>query len=293
MACYHPSAVTVSRRLRRQDSPGDPRRVDSVTVPCGSCLGCRADQARAWSIRIMHESQVREPAYFLTLTYSDENLPPYGTLVPKDLSGFIKRLRKGYPAGRIGFYGCGEYGTATDRPHYHAVLFGAGLLDRSLHTVRGGAPVWTSATLADAWGLGLHEFTGVTPQAAAYVAGYVQKKIKRRHKNQWTRLDPESGELLELEPEFARMSRRPAIGKKWIERHWRDVYPRDYVVFNGREFKPPRYYDKWMEENQPELMEEVRHQRWLDQESIGDDVLIMKEKVHRARLNLFNKRSKV
>lgn len=134
----------------------------------------------------------------------------------------------------------------------------------------------------------------MTYPAAAYVAGYVRKKVRQRDDpDHYVRVDPESGELVELEREFARMSRRPAIGRQWIERYWRDVYPRDFVVMNGHEFKPPRYYDKWMEEHQPAIMEEVRYQRWKDAEEIGDEKLIMKEKIHRARTGLFASRDAI
>lgn len=126
------------------------------------------------------------------------------------------------------------------------------------------------------------------------MAGYVRKKVKRRHEQKrFERVDPATGELVQLLPEFSRMSRRPAIAREWLERYWSDVYPRDFVVMNGRPFKPPRYYDKWAEENIPEIFEEVRHQRWLDAEQIGDEKLIMKEKIHRARVNLFQPRNKL
>jgi len=89
------------------------------------------------------------------------------------------------------------------------------------------------------------------------------------------------------------MSRRPAIGKRWIERYWRDVYPRDFVVMDGHELKPPRYYDKWMEVNHPDVMFQVKEQRLVDLVEIGDEQLIMKEKVHRARVALFQGRAAV
>lgn len=127
-----------------------------------------------------------------------------------------------------------------------------------------------------------------------YTASYVRKKVRQKDDPEYyDRVDPKTGEIVRLEMEFARMSRRPAVGRRWIERYWSDAYPRDFVLFNGRPQKPPRYYDKWMEENQPEIMEEVRYQRWKDAEQIGDEKLIMKEKVHRARVGLYNNRGAV
>ena len=68
--------------------------------------------------------QLHHKAVFTTLTYSNEHLPP--TLDRKHLGGFVKRLRdrlaRSEPGRTIRFFGCGEYGTRTKRPHYHALL---------------------------------------------------------------------------------------------------------------------------------------------------------------------------
>lgn len=297
MACYHPSEVTVNRRLS-----GEQRRLDTQMVGCGHCLGCRADQAREWAIRLTHEARWHEHAYFLTLTYDDDHLPQNGSLDPEHPTGFFKRLRRLYSGRRLSYYLCGEYGDKTERPHYHAVFCGAPLLDRDFLDRRDGATVWTSPTIDSKWPYGFHEFTSVNFAAAAYVAGYVRKKVRKRDDpTHYTRVDPSTGELVELQPEYSRMSRRPAIGRRWIEQHWRDVYPRDYVVIEGREYNPPRYYDRFMDLEDEKggsharrmIMEEVRYQRFKDREVIGDEKLIMKEKIHRARIGLFSKRDKV
>jgi len=242
----------------------------------------------------MHEAQARRNSWFLTLTYDDGNLPENATLSPDDLQGFHKTLRKIFPPRSLSYYSCGEYGETTARPHYHSVLSGPAFLDRDYLTHRSGAPVFLSETISRAWPHGLHELTAVTYPAAAYVAGYVRKKVRQRDDpDHYTRVDPETGELVQLQMEFARMSLRPAIGRLWIEQYWQDVYPRDFVVMDGIPMKPPRYYDKYMEDHHPEVFEEVRHQRWLDAENIGDDKLIMKEKIHRARVGLFNPRNQI
>jgi len=130
--------------------------------------------------------------------------------------------------------------------------------------------------------------------AAAYVAGYVRKKVRRQDDPQYyQRVNPETGELVEVEQEFARMSRRPALGREWIERYWRDVYPRDFVVVNGFPMKPPRYYDKWLEDHHPETFELVKLKRLENLEEVADEKLIMKRKVHEAKTKLFKSRSKV
>jgi len=288
VACYHPSRVTIGRKSSAL--PG--RKVlDRVKVPCGHCLGCRSDQARGWAVRMVHEGDMCPPSWMVTLTYAPEKLPEYGTLVPRDVQLFLKRARADW-GSRISYYACGEYGDQTQRPHYHLALFGLPFFDRDLHTTRNKAPVYRSDQLEGWWKLGLCEFTGLTYGAARYVAAYVRKKVRQRDAPEhYTRVDPGTGELVSIAREFGRMSRRPALGRKWIERNWRDVYPRDFVVMDGVELKPPRYYDKWMEVNQPSVMMAVKEQRLVDLVEIGDEQLIMREKVHRAKVALFQGRS--
>lgn len=84
---------------------------------------------------MMHEAQMHEENSFITLTYSEENIPSDGNLKPRDFDLFMKRLvqheryyakkekRKKRP---IRYYHCGEYGEHYGRPHYHAAIFGYG-----------------------------------------------------------------------------------------------------------------------------------------------------------------------
>ena len=46
-----------------------------VTFPCGKCLECCAKYQNDWTIRLEAEYSQWKYAYFLTLTYSDENIP--------------------------------------------------------------------------------------------------------------------------------------------------------------------------------------------------------------------------
>lgn len=288
MACYHPVTVHVKKKGLVSAS------VEQV-VPCGSCLGCRADQTRDWSIRIMHEAQVQERAWFLTLTYDDENIPSDWSLDPSHLRQFFDELRKAYPEERIRYYACGEYGTQSERPHYHAVVFGAPFADRFSISSSGGNhyPTWRSPLLESVWRRGFSEIGTVTHASAQYVAGYVRKKLKKRDSAHYERLDPYTGELYDLEPEFSRMSRRPGLGMPWLEKYWKDVYPRDYVVVEGKEFRPPRAYDKWLENHHPELFFQVKWEREKNARYLAPEKLEAKEKIHQSRARLFETRSKV
>ena len=110
------------------------------------------------------EMQLHHKAVFTTLTYSNEHLPP--TLDRKHLGGFVKRLRdrlaRSEPGRTIRFFGCGEYGTRTKRPHYHALLFGVAEHE--------------GKTVQAAWDFGHTVTEKITPERIAYCAGYTAKK---------------------------------------------------------------------------------------------------------------------
>ena len=237
----------------------------------------------------MHQS-----AWFVTLTYNHEEIPTNGSLRPQDLQRFFKALRRDRPPKSLSYFGCGEYGETSQRPHYHAVLFGLDLLDKHLWRDHPSRPAWRSRTLESYWKLGHSEFSTVTPQSASYVSGYVTKKVsKRDDPNAYVRVDDQTGELFDIEPEFTRMSLRPAIGKRWIEKYWREVYPLDRIIFNGREYKPPRYYDKWMELHHPDVLIDVKLKRDREATYLPPEKLLAKETIHTARNQLFRKRNKV
>ena len=286
MSCYQPIDVIVKGKAWNTSR--------EVTVGCGICIGCRTEQARQWSVRIMHERQMHDSAWFITLTYDEESLPDNGSLCAEDLQKFFKAVRRDYPAGTVRYFACGEYGDESQRPHYHAVLYGVDFLDRYFLRCDNGYNVWRSAHLEHYWDNGFSEFGTVTPKSASYVAGYVKKKVaKRVNPDAYLRVDVDTGELFDVEPEFNRMSLRPAIGRSWIERYWQDVYPRDYVVVDGKEFKPPRYYDKWMDMYHPDIMLDVREKRINEAVEKTAYQLMAGEKIHKARDALFSSRGKV
>ena len=286
MPCYHPIEVMIERKSI-YDYAGRSGDRSPQVVPCGRCVGCRAEQGRQWAVRMMHESRMHKDNVFVTLTLEDRKLNENRELCAKDFSRFVKTLRKTQER-RISYFGCGEYGELTQRPHYHALLFGIEFLDRDIGFDSGRPDVWRSKTLDDAWGRGICEGGSVTMASASYVAGYIRKKVREKDR---VRCDARTGVL--KTPEFARMSLRPAIGKRWIERWWEDVYPRDFVVIDGVEAKPPRYYDRWMDKNHPEVMEHVRDKRYEDAIHLTDYQLEAGEAITKSRINLFAGRAKI
>lgn len=150
------------------------------------------------------EAEQHAESAFVTLTYADANMPSGSTLVPKHLTQFLKSLRTRLDREqlpRVRFYAVGEYGERTSRPHYHVALFNYSPCAERLGARRCSGCA-RCLRLTEVWGKGLIDNAYLTPDSAAYIAGYVAKKMTAAD-------DPR---LNGRHPEFARMSRRPGIG---------------------------------------------------------------------------------
>jgi hypothetical protein len=253
----------------------DPKNIgiSELKLPCGQCIGCRLNHAEGWALRMVHEAQCHEENAFITLTYSDENLPEKGNLNYEDVTKFIKKLRKllNKTHYKIKYYRVGEYGENFSRPHYHLILFGfdfsaklryRGQENEYLHwRTKNGNKYFISSLLTNLWRLGHAEIGEVNYNTCMYVAKYVTKKVNGRNKeSHYQRID-EFGEYIPVEPEKSSMSRRQAIGKQWLEKFSSDVYPEDTCIHDARRLKVPRYYDKWLEKNNPTLYDQVKQER--------------------------------
>lgn len=245
MRCYHPvscykapgGGISFSLRAGYTDLP--------MEVPCGRCIGCRLERARQWAVRCMHEAAGHRDNAFLTLTYAEA---PLG-LVPRDLQLFWKKLRRSLRGKRISYFACGEYGEENGRPHYHACVFGYWPGDAVLF--RGGDhPLYKSAQLDKLWGHGYVAVGSVTFESANYVAGYIAKKITGPEApGYYQAVDQDTGEVVPIEPEFCRSSRRPALGRRWLEKFGEsDAWRHDQVIARGSPGRVPRYYDRVLQE---------------------------------------------
>jgi hypothetical protein len=259
-----------------------------VEVPCGQCIGCRLEYSRQWAVRCMHEAQLHDQNCFITLTYDNEHLPEDGSLKKEHFQKFMKRLRKKY--GKVRFYHCGEYGENTNRPHYHACLFGFSFPDQKYWKTHNGQMYFVSKSLEKIWGKGFCTIGAVTFQSAAYVARYMLKKRKGKDAEaHYTRIDPITGEVYYLTPEYTTMSRKPGIAKDWFDKYKNDVYPHDYVVVNGKKVKPPKYYDVQLEIEDLHTHELIKSERKLNAKKHVDNNtprrLQDREQVQLAKLN--------
>lgn len=204
----------------------------------------------------MHEKRLHRVSSFVTLTYDNENLPSGGSLNKRDLQLFMKRLRKSRGPG-VRFYACGEYGEQTMRPHYHAILFGCDFPDRRVYSTAKDRTTFESDELRELWPSGRNVIGEVTFESAAYVARYVMKKITG---------PAAAAHYADRVPEFTVMSRRPGIGSGYYAQFGEEVRAHDSVVINGREVRPPRFYDsrtKLFDEDRFDLIRKRRKRQAL------------------------------
>lgn len=258
------------------------------------------------AIRCLHEASLQEANSFVTLTYAPERLRSW-SLHYKDFQDFMKRLRHVKPGVR--FFMCGEYGEEHQRPHFHALLFGAQFADQKhLKRLPDGSSLFRSEELDTVWSHGNTSIGAVTMQSAQYVARYAEKSLVAGS-NHWQRtnvtniVDAETGETWIKVPEFVRMSngggrgseKRGGIGKQWFEQFHTDVYGRqdepklDRVVIGGAEGKPPKYYDELLRRQSEYRLEYVKFVRELEALRRGDSELTpgrlkVRETCVRARL---------
>lgn len=224
-------------------------------VPCGQCIGCRLTHSRDWATRCVHEAHMHDRNCFLTLTYSDENLPENSTLVRKHLTDFLKRYRKAVDPVKLRYFGCGEYGSKLSRPHYHLIIFGHDFDDKLLYK-QGKFPLYNSALLSSLWPFGFSVLAGFSFESAAYVARYCVKKITG------AKAEEHYGSRI---PEFSAMSRMPGIGYEFFIRFYDDIVNSDACIGRGgRQIKPPRYYDKLLSGCDLEKLESNKLNRQLN-----------------------------
>lgn len=197
-------------------------------------------------------------SWFLTLTYDDDHVPENQSLDWRHVQLFLKRLRKAHAPAKIRFFACGEYGERTRRPHYHLCLFGTSFPDMTPHAKSpAGFQLWKSAELSELWSKGFCSIGHLSVDSAQYCAGYINKKIiaseksPSKYREHYARVNPATGEVHFVKPEFAVMSRNPGIGKTWYDKYGSDCLPRDYVVIDGKKLRVPRYYSQIFKARNP------------------------------------------
>jgi hypothetical protein len=157
------------------------------------------------------------------LTYNAESVPVFSegaspTLVKSDLQKFFKRLRRDLEKEdrKIRYFACGEYGPETERPHYHAIVFG---LDCNKDKM----------LVEENWPFGFVSVGTVTYESCRYTAQYIQKKVLGKSADEVYK---------DREPPFQIQSQ--GLGLQYaldnLERY------EGKLTIDGRIFSVPRYF---------------------------------------------------
>ena len=264
----------------------------AIWIPCGRCIGCRLDKSREWALRCMMELKTCENglASFITLTYNESSVPisyypdpdtgealPSLTLRLDDLQKFWKRLRKSIPDKKIRYFACGEYGSETWRPHYHAIIFGYKPDDLVKTQQNDTNAYFSSKTLQKIWTYGNVIVAGVNFDTCAYVARYTAKKA--------CTLGDEFYEKFNLEKPFLVMSRRPGIGWSYFKEK-ESTWKNDRIYISGPDpvdGNIPRSFLQKLEELDPEVAQYIHNNREL-KETVYERAIVQSAKVPYSKL---------
>ncbi len=249
---------------------------ETLDLPCGKCYECRQNRVNGWSFRLSKELEQSTTAFFITLTYE---IPPmtkngFMTIDKTHVQKFFKRLRKKHDEtkGKIKYYAVGEYGSETNRPHYHIILFNSDI-----------------DSISNAWKLG-HVHSGeVNESSVRYTLKYVCKPTKiPMHQRD------------DRKKEFSLMSKRMGsnyMTETMIKWHRKDLLNRMYVPLKGGyKIAMPRYYkDKIYDEYERNIIGEWISEQEYEKNSLlsydeWEKKKIETEKTHRSKQKRANKK---
>lgn len=219
MACSHPLTIYVPSQKR------------SYNMPCRHCLCCRLQRMQYLQLcaraELLYQYKAGFGASFVTLTYDDAHLPPFGSLCKKDMQDYLKVLRinikRKAPVYRgFKYIACGEYGDKFGRPHYHLVFLG--LANEVINT------------FADKWFFGLSDVKPLTAGGIRYVLKYCLKQVGGRLKDE---MYTQNG----LQAPFITRSCR--LGEAWLLDNLDVISGANFMYqFMGRQVSLPSYLRK-------------------------------------------------
>lgn len=202
--------------------------------PCGKCPICKKRRVSEWAFRLEQEQKVADNSAFLTFTYDDDHLPvdSWGVmnLQKDDIQKMLKKYRKAvegtYWSEKLKYYVVGEYGSKTERPHYHMIAFNADM-----------------GILLNKWDHGNYHFAECNIRTIRYTLKYLHKLKKS---------DQTPDGNFFRNPQFASMSKGIGVNyltEDMIRWHRADLLERAHCVqLDGKKVALPRYYRKWLYE---------------------------------------------
>lgn len=223
------------------------RKDGTIThAPCGQCRACRANYRNEWKMRFTHELACHQDVTWVQLSYDDLHLAlqnmeyrdidgKFFSLERKEVQDWLKRFRKEIYPLKIRYFGCGEYGGQSRRPHYHLALFGIAPNHPAF-----GKKIMKSHTgwwhEMPSWPFGMVWVDEVPPtnRVGSYIAKYILKKHKGKDASAYY-------EANHINPEFVMMSLKPGIGSLLIDKNTEFYKYHPVFELNGKKTPLSRY----------------------------------------------------
>ena len=92
--CLYPKIIRNRKYVVNEKNGGDvpqatDERVKWVSAGCNKCIECRKRKQREWQVRLSEEIRGNKMnAYFVTMTYSDENMQKLDDEVDQEIKGY-------------------------------------------------------------------------------------------------------------------------------------------------------------------------------------------------------------
>lgn len=208
-------------------------------VPCGRCIECIKLRVNSWYVRLKNEQKNATSSYFITLTYDTDSIPidpinGYETLRYSDLQKYFKDIRNSYrirvkdektnrtrwdysQVPKLRYFAVGEYGSQTNRPHYHIIGFNFKIED------------------IQRWKYGHVHVGKVEDKSIYYTLKYALKRAGKIHKR-----DADDTRVIEK----ALMSQ--GLGKDLLTpemiKYYKDDPSRPITMLGDKKLPLPRYY---------------------------------------------------
>lgn len=224
-------------------------RVLNINVPCGRCKECLEARSRNWMIRLSEEIKETEYNYFVTLTFSPEELgkltkktglgevnPLMGIAIRRSLERWRKDNKKSLKHWFITELGH----EGTERIHAHGIIFSDKPLE--FKQIRK-----TKDSYDCEWKYWRYGFVNVGTYVSERTINYLMKYV--------TKVDTDHKNFIGY------IFCSPGLGKTWLENH-KDIYTYepnksiDYIRLNtGKKVAIPAYYkNKCYNEEERELI---------------------------------------
>jgi|GEM_PF-2103073 len=208
-----------------------------IYAPCRQCEYCHKKRISNWTIRLQDEAtSVGNKAIFITLTYSNDNLPKNFSLDKTHVQDWMKKLRQRIKRKldnrKIRYFIAGEYGSNTNRPHYHAILYNINAREYKKigNLVELGFGKNCTHYKDEIWIKG-HVTIGmnVNEETLRYTAKYINKKLYGKAKEKSDRLIP-----------FHLSSQGLGIDEAYKNRE--QIEEDLYILRGGKKCSIPQYY---------------------------------------------------